>query len=86
MGTEILIALGGFVAVSGYFVLRPRPRPEEPVYRSRCPHCAQKLRYPVDRAGHVGMCPRCGCRWILPLTPPAPVLPAGEVGYRIRRR
>jgi hypothetical protein len=55
-----------------------------------CPGCAQKVRYPADKAGCACVCPRCRRRWVLPTctrqSSPARHSETGTAENRVRLR
>jgi len=88
MDLELLLVLGALpaCALAGYFWLRTRAPGAAASLSARCPRCAQKVRYPANRAGRASVCPQCRRNWTLPASPEAP-LPSGGTGvYRVRRR
>ena len=64
----VVVVVGGLVAVAALvFWLERRGRSTgEVFYRTNCPACRQKLRFPERQAGHPAACPRCKKLYALP--------------------
>jgi hypothetical protein len=68
------LLLGAVLATSvvlvgiGYWLVHARSAQEGRFQSFRCPGCGQKLRYLTEKAGRIGICPRCKARCTFPAT------------------
>jgi hypothetical protein len=66
MTLVLLLSAVVVCAVGGYTWSLARSLRELAFCSWRCPHCAQKLRYPAQQAGRRATCPGCKQRLTLP--------------------
>lgn len=88
MGVVLSVSAAAALLLIIYRLLAGRSRADVAYHLIRCPACAQKVRYPQERAGCTGMCPRCLRKLTLPekAQPLAPALVPHRVGQRLLNR